>query len=97
MFQKILALSLLLHGLGGCFWRGDRGRDRAEPGNSYIESGRDREERGRDREERGGDREKRGREEEHRDHTDTAVVDPEHVHRSGCGHVLRGCVWVGAD
>ena len=39
------------------------------------------------REERGGGR-------GHRDHHDSVVVTPVHVHRSGCGHVFRGGVWI---
>jgi hypothetical protein len=48
-------------------------------------------------EDQGRDREQRGRHEEHRDHHETVVVAPEHVHCVGCGHVLRGGVWVHAD
>jgi len=34
-----------------------------------------------------------GRHEEHHE----VVVHPEHVHCVGCGHVLRGGVWVHSD
>jgi hypothetical protein len=42
-------------------------------------------------------REDRGRQEGHRDHRESVVVTPAHVHCDGCGHVLRGGIWVGAD
>jgi hypothetical protein len=44
-------------------------------------------------EDRGRDHAESGRHEEHRE----VVVQPEHVHCVGCGHVFRGGVWVNAD
>jgi hypothetical protein len=35
-----------------------------------------------------------GRREGHREHRETVVVTPAHVHCVGCGHVFRGGIWV---
>jgi len=35
--------------------------------------------------------------ERHEGHHGAAVVHPEHAHGAGCGHVLRGGIWVVAD